>query len=274
MDAFQSPDSSDPSEPTGDFDLGHTIAVGVGTVIANLLPMMLVLFVSGAALLVSACTIVGWIAVVPIVSWGIYAFMLKAIDGPADVSAAVSGLDDFGRCFSSMWGLALLLFLLYMPAGVVGAALTMPSIMAALEGASIDPVQTTMASNVPLFLWGLVLVRFLFVPFLIVERKEGVIDAFGVSWAASRPHWVKLIALHVIVTLLNLPGLVLNVGSQLIGADIDPMNVEAQLAALPTQLGLALGGMVVTTVASLLSLAFFASAYRQVFGEADSARIP
>jgi hypothetical protein len=267
VDPFETPESALPSGEAGELNVATAIADGVSALLANALPATGVAFVGLVAYIVSICTCVGWIAILPLLMWGMYAFVLEMVDGSAKVQTALSGVEDFGRSFLSMWGLGLLYLVLYLPPLAATVALIWPSLAETMAtGQAADPLDMTWRGFVPMFLWSLVAVRFMLTPFYVVDQGLGVLEAFTSAWRITEGSWLKLIALQVVLTLLSLPAQILNVGAQILGQDVDPLDTAAQLENLPLQLGMQGAIVVLSVVSGLLGLAIFASAYRQLAG--------
>lgn len=268
MDPFQAP-GSEPSNPVGTLDLGRAVVDGGQAILTNLGPTVATIIVGVLLYYASICTCVGWIGVAPLLLWGVYRFVLDAVDGRrASVGALFSGMQNFGAAFLRMWGLMLIWILLFSPVVAVVMAYLLPKLLA---GEQPDPIEQSLVIGIPSTLYGLAVARFLIAPFLIVDRDLPVGEAFSETWALTRGHGLKLAGLQLLLALLNAPAQVLSVGAQIYGNDL-PADPARALDQLTVVLGLNLAVIAISMMAGIFSLAFFAAAYRQLAGPGPAGR--
>jgi hypothetical protein len=206
----------------------------------------------------SACTCVGWFAAVPLLSYGMVRMLLESQQGHTKVGTLWSGTQDFWAIFFSFWGLILVYGLMVMPTVGLSVGMTL---------AKVDPLVAT-AITLPLsVLYSLVLVRVHLAPFLLVDRKEGVLESIQRSWTETRPVWGKMIALQLLAFLLLSPTQVMGVGMQMLQQDQPAvMDPEEALAQLYPMMALNFGVLLISVVVGTLVWSIFASAYRQLVG--------
>lgn len=265
MDQFSVPSSEDTRAPqAGTLEVGRAVSEGVGALLANLLQIIAVNVLLVVLLYMSCCTIIGFFVALPVLMWGFYAFTLQAIDGRGEIGTLFVGVGDPVSVTARMGGLLLCLGLIYSPIAVVSTALMLPDIEGIMQGRQPDPIVQALRFGVPSLLWSLVTVRVLLAPYFVVERDRGPLEALQGAWEATAGHWGKLIVLVLLLNLLLLPGQVLSIGAQLYGQQGNPLEPDL------TTLGLQLGSIAITMIASTLSVMFFASAYRQLTGPAPA----
>ena len=265
MDPFESPATDSRPPYSGSLDVGQAVSEGVGAVLANIVPFVGVGILGMLIYIASCCSLIGWIIGIPLLLWGIYAFLLQALDGSGQVQTLWSGLSSLQEAFVRMWGFLLLMLLLYIPPTVAMLGLMWPDLMATLSGQVPDPVMQAVKMTVPTLVWSFVLVRLMIAPFFIVDRDMGATAALQSAWEATSGSWLKLCVLQVLFTMLTVPGQVLNVGSQIHSQQFqnDP---AAALDAMPITFGLQMTGLLLSSVAGAFGMMFYASAYRQLTG--------
>lgn len=246
---------------------------GLAAVFRNLLQVFGAVVVGVVAYFVSICTCLGWIAILPVLMWGMYRFLLDLVDGRAEVSALWSGTRAFGHSFGSMWGIVLLYLVIMLPMigamgvlSVLGGALIPLGIDAGFG--KLDPITSSVLSLVVTTIYGFLVVRFVFAPFLVVDRKTAVLDAFRDTWRATGPVWGKLVLLQLLLVLLNLPAQALAVGIQILNANAaqDP---AVALDQMGTMFAMGAGLYVLLGIGGVIGMAIMAAAYRQMFGNTD-----
>lgn len=265
MDPFQAP-GAEATNPVGTLDLGRAVVDGGQAVLSNLGSTLGALVLGVVLYYASICTCVGWIGVAPLLLWGMYRFVLDAVDGPATVGALFSGTRRFGDVFLRMWGLILVWLLLFSPVVVAVSAWLVPKL---LSGQAPDPIEQSLVIGVPSTLYGLLVARFLVAPFLMVDRDLPLGEAFAATWELTRGHGLKLAGLQLLLALLNAPAQVLSVGAQIYGQDAPPDPFEA-LDRLSVVMALNVGVIGISLLAGMFGLAFFAAAYRQLAGPAPT----
>lgn len=268
MDPF-SPPAGAGDRPTGSLDLGTALSEGFFAGLRGVGPLL-----AGGALLTVAyvlafCTCVGWIAIFPLMTWGMYAFTLSMIDGHPRIDTLWSGTQRFGFVFGRMWLTFLLLLIVGFPILLGLAPVIGWTVYQSVQGQPPDPFLTTLAPVAVSGLWGFVMIRFMAAPFLVVERDTRPFDAFQEAWSATAPHWGKLAALQVLFLLLAAPATVMALGNQLLtsGLEDDPSQMLTVLApSMALQLASITWSMFTSTLLTLVN----ASVYRQIFGPAPA----
>jgi hypothetical protein len=147
-----------------------------------------------------------------------------------------------------------------LPPDVLPLAAVVPG---TLRGEQIDPLMQAVTVNVPSALYGLGVARFMMAPLLIVDRDLGAVDAFSEAWRITSGNTIKLAGLQFLLVLLNAPAQVLSIGAAIYSQDL-PADPTQALDQLSVVLLLQLATVAISGVASVLGLAFFAAAYRQL----------
>jgi hypothetical protein len=254
--SFQAPKES--AVPPGQLDVVQVVSEGLAAVWRNLLPLAGGAVLGSLAYFVSFCTCVGWIPAIPLLFYGGMRMLLEAQQGKTRLATLWSGIEDPVPVFFSIVGLMLVYGVMLVPTIGLSVGMTL---------AKVDPVIAA-AVNLPVsVLYSLVLVRFQMTPFLLIDRKDGVLDSFQRSWALTGPVWLKLIALQLLGFLLMSPVQVMGVGMQMLQQGQPAvMEPEEALAQLYPMMGLYTGVIVVSLVAGTLVWSMFAAAYRQLIG--------
>jgi hypothetical protein len=259
MDPFASPgvDSLD-VQGRGQIDFAHTLTEGTRAVFTNLpsfIGMGIVLFVT---YIVSVCTCVGWMVLIPWVYWAGLRWCLDAVDGKASVGAMIRDiLDDPFTTFLRGWGVLLVMMLVMLPSTLIGVAVglnapTLEPMRAGLVGAAIQ---------LPSVIYGVMVVRLYPALFYVVERRTTTMGAFSSAWSDTAGSWAPLAALMALLYFIMTPQSVLN------------MYFTALMQTLPgTQMldyflpyyAMLLGGSLLASVLSMVWMCSLASAYRQM----------
>jgi hypothetical protein len=270
VDPFSAPDSA-PHLSIGNLDLGAAVSDGLSALLRNLGPLLIAGVLLFVGYLVSLCTCVGWIALFPLMLYGMYRFQLEVIDGRGRLSTLWSGTERFADVFARMWGLILLYIVVSLPMLVLMAPVLGWMLYEATQGREPDPVLFTLAMMVPSVLIGLVLVRFMGAGFLVVESDIGPYEALTTSWSSTGAVWSKLIVLQLLIFLLQAPAQVLSVGNQLLTRSWgdDPSSMTPDMLGLSGVLSLGVFGW--SMGMALVTSVIYAAAYRQIFGRAPAA---
>jgi hypothetical protein len=145
-----------------------------------------------------------YLLAIPVIVWGFFRFLLKAIDGRARVRDALAIFERFGSRFAK----AGLLVLIWIVMSVPGS---LPQFLLQIQGTT-DPLRLGAA-----VLWSLawslaVTIRFTFSFFFMVDGEMGAIDALRSSWDRMRGNVLRVIVLWmislVIVFVSAVPGLI------------------------------------------------------------------
>lgn len=235
---------------------------GLSAILGGLLPLAGAIFLGLVAYILSFVTCVGWIIAVPLLMYGAVRFLLKMIDGSPEIAALWSWSPDPVGSTLQMWGMLILFVLILLPASLPGVILSMV----------MDPVQAQIVAVGIGTLYGFLVVRFQFAPYLVVEGRSDVLGAFSRSFTVTGPLWGKMILLQLLNALLSSPVQVLGIGMQYLTQDLaketDPNKIFesfSQLAGIYTAL------FVASVIAGVLGWSFFTAAYRQVFGRSTAA---
>jgi hypothetical protein len=254
-----------PVATPGTFDPGRAITEGFRAIASNLPQTLAVAFIAVVAYYLSFCTCVGWVVVLPLLTHGAYKFMLEAIDGQARVATLWSGAADFGGVFVRMWGIMLLLTVIFVPVIAVVAAIV---VVPLVQGHPLDPVLQYVAISVPSSLYGLIIVRVTLAPFAVVERGLSPVDAVSYAWEVTAGNWGKLMLLQLAIIVISAPAGALSVLVQTYAGGLgqDPTDPLAALSGSMGLLGLNLIIMLLSMITGLFSFAMYGSAWRQLAG--------
>ncbi|MEN0060741.1 MAG: glycerophosphoryl diester phosphodiesterase membrane domain-containing protein [Myxococcota bacterium] len=270
MDPFDSPQAE------GGFKIGElSAAVAVSDAISgmlrNALGWFLVMVTFMVAIFIGICpTVVGWIVLLPLMTWGLQAYALEAVDGNANYMTLFSGWEQFGTMMARMWGLFILgglaYGLLFTPPFVL---ISYPELQMMVQGdfAAFEQAQImfTVKSMAVGLLMSLLAVRFILVLPFVVDHDKPILEAISESWQRTGSHWLTLIGIILLYQLLLVPGQVLNLGAAQFNTQAQS-NPEELVAALP----LVLGAQLFATVLNLVVAVFFsmltASVFRQLAG--------
>ena len=130
-------------------------------------------------------TLVGIILVVPVLTWGVYRFVLNTIDGDPQFNDLFAGFRDYGLNLGRM--LALMI--------IYGALAQIPQLFTPAVNDTAGTVLIGLALNLIAFL---VSMRLVFAFFFVVDWREGPIQALKSSWAATGGQWLSVLAFNVV----------------------------------------------------------------------------
>ena len=130
-------------------------------------------------------TLVGIILVVPVLTWGVYRFVLNTIDGDPQFNDLFAGFSDYGLNLGRM--LALMI--------IYGALAQIPQLFTPAVNDTAGTVLIGLALNLIAFL---VSMRLVFAFFFVVDWREGPIQALKSSWAATGGQWLSVLAFNVV----------------------------------------------------------------------------
>ena len=130
-------------------------------------------------------TLVGIILVVPVLTWGVYRFVLNTIDGDPQFSDLFAGFNNY----ASNLGRMLALMIIY------GALAQIPQLFTPAVTDNAGAVLIGLALNLIAFL---VSMRLAFAFFFVVDWREGPIQALKSSWAATGGQWLSVLAFNVV----------------------------------------------------------------------------
>ncbi len=193
--------------PTADFDAptGNFGELSIGRCISEsfeatkrYFPLWLWVGLVGAVLsFLSAITFIGYFALVPIFAFGMTKFLLNMIDGRAEFADLFAGFSNYG----SVLGRTLMVTLCFFVLILIGDSI-------AIAGQVMkSPAVQTAGSFIYLGFTLVVLVRFYFALFFVVDRDMGGIEAMSASWNATRGKNLKLLGVALVGGLIAIAGL-------------------------------------------------------------------
>ncbi|MEO0604096.1 MAG: hypothetical protein AAF211_21845, partial [Myxococcota bacterium] len=264
MDLFESPQTPRVAE---EVSVAAAVSDAVSGLVRNAGPWLAVLVAEFVLSLLGFVTLLGWVVVWPILYWGMQAFALRAIDGPAPFRALFDGTKNLETTMSRMWGLSIIAGVAYLMLSIVPSiAIGFPELLALAEGGELGDVVPAVKARIVDLLVLLLLVRFELVLPLIVERGKPVLESITESWRLTAPHWPTLVGILLLHTLLSLPSLVLGIGmGRMIPDDFDLGVITQNLSALS---GGYLGMLVTSTFANVFYLMCMTSVFRRLLGPA------
>lgn len=253
-----------PAEPNPTLkrlDLKRAASDGFLVIYLNMGAVALVTVVGALAHTVASITLLGLIPTLPALLWSSHRFLLDMADGRVRVANAWRSAKDLDHSFGPMWGVFLLYGALYVPILVWVAVLS----LILNEGGAwkidlglspVDPLVFSALTKISFTLYSLLLVRFVFATFLLVEgRPMGVRAAFAASWRATSGSWPQLMAIQLLCAVLALPA----------GA-VALISLTHPDASLPTQLMHQCAKNVLLAFGWLGPYTLFALSYRQLVG--------
>ncbi len=206
----------------------------------------------------SACTCVGIIPAVPVLLYGAMAYMLRLVDGDAEIADVFAAKSDLGRVIVSGWLLILLFALVMLPNLSVAFA------MQAAQGAGVvGPWAVAGATALMGVVWSCAVAPISMTTWLWVDRGLPPVACFQASWSYFRPSWAPLCVVQVVSAVIMFP-------LQLAAIALAPY--QSELQSNPGELGeafamlMAINGfnLVYGVFSGALAFAFYAHAFRQV----------
>lgn len=274
MDPYASPEAGN-DLPIGDFSVADTVSEAVSGFLRNVVTWILVMIVSALVTFLSICPgLVVWIVAIPLMTWGIWAFALQAVDGRGEFASLFSGSADLVSVTLRMWGYFIVFGVLYaLLYGPPIALIAFPELEQMVQSpGSVDNTTFTVKSVLVAFLVGLPLTRLWPVLPLMIERKKPLLEALSESWQLTSGHWLKLMALFTLVQFLALPAIVVSIGMNQLVPNAGASPDLAQLNEMAPLLAVAyLFAQVLNTVVAIFGIMLQASVYRQLTGPAPEA---
>ncbi|MFO0722572.1 MAG: hypothetical protein U1E65_02235 [Myxococcota bacterium] len=189
----------------GQLDVGAALTVAWASMTRNVGPWIVVTLLGGLAFVVAEVTILGIFLVWPILMWGMFFFGLRTLDGEARLEDFFAGFSRYGAILGPMLGLGFLFILISIPGQGPSLAVTFATLRSGGEGGS---ALVSLLTQLWVFVWTfLVVVRFNFAPFLIVDRNMGAIEALKTSWQLTGKQLGMTIVWYLITLVLMLAGL-------------------------------------------------------------------
>jgi hypothetical protein len=216
------------------------------------------------ALSVLMC-IVPVIVVGPVVGWGFYRLMLQSLDGRASVETLFSGFQDVGSVWMRSFGVTFILGLLFTAVALLCAAILgggyYAGEFAGLAAASLIALPLLLVAIV-------VMLRFSFANWMIVDAPMSATDAISRSWDETGPVWIQLILLTLVSAALSM--------AVVLGETIITLPIQlvlAQAGEAGAVLGMLISSVIqlaITPISTAFTSLMAASAYRQVVGSVQA----
>ncbi len=204
---FEAPQTVEAQSITGNgqLDLGTALSDSWNAMMRNIGPWLAVSFVGGFVFFLGYISILGIFLLLPILVWGFVFFTLKTLDGEATLSDYFSGFSRYGQCLGSMLGFMFMSGLI----AFIGAAPMYAGIFIGVVSGSGEPNFALLGIGyLFLFVWtGLVVVRFYFAPFFIVEQGLGAVEGMKASWNITSTQRVMTLAWYLVSSMLPMIGI-------------------------------------------------------------------
>jgi hypothetical protein len=188
-----------PTLGAGDFDLGRTVQDGFERTKLYWGPAIGVLLLGGLMMILSAITVIGYFLAVPVFAWGMIKFFLNMQD------QRNPNLNDLFAGFSNYWtalGRTLLVTVAY-----IGLALLSESLVFVGQYLKSTPL-TVVGYVIYVLFFGLVLSRFYFALFFVVDRDMPAMAAMSASWRTTQGKALKMVALALVAGLVAMSGVI------------------------------------------------------------------
>jgi uncharacterized membrane protein len=188
-----------PTIGAGDFDLGRTVQDGFERTKLYLGPALGVLLLGGLLMALSAVTVIGYFFAVPVFAWGVIKFFLNMQD------QRQPNLNDLFAGFSNYWtvlGRMLLVTIIY-----IGLALLSESLVFVGQFMKSTPL-IVVGYVIYVTFFALVLSRFYFAFFFVVDRDMPAMEALSATWRATQGKSLKMVALALVAGLIAMSGVI------------------------------------------------------------------
>jgi uncharacterized membrane protein len=200
---FQSP-TANVNEPaqrggggtTGQFDIGQCFSDAWRLTWANFGVLLGAMLVGGIIYVVAGVTIIGLFVVVPVLGWGYIKLLLNAYDEKAEFGDLFAGFSRYGEALVAMLVLGVCYFGLYL----VGNSLNFVGL------AAKSSVLQGVGSLIGLVFNLVVLLRFYFSGFFIVDQQMTGIDSMKASWGATSQQKLNVFLLALLAGIVALVG--------------------------------------------------------------------
>ena len=182
-----------PSVGAGDFDIGRTISDGFERTKQYLGPAIGVLLLGGLLMALSAITVIGYFMAVPVFAFGLIKFFLNMQD------QRQAQLNDLFVGFSNYWtvlGRMLLVSLIYIVSALLSESLVF------VGQFMKSPLLTFVGYLIYLAFFALVLARWYFTFFFVVDRDMPAMDALSASWRVTQGKSLKMVGLALLAGLI------------------------------------------------------------------------
>ena len=189
-------------EPTGEINALLALSQALSNIGRNIGPLFGALGVAFVAYIMSCCTLVGWLYVLPVLTWGAVYWSLKATRGDASISDLWAPiLEDPVTPWLYTVGQGIVMLFINSPALLVGFTLAY-----FLQGA--DPLHAagyTLVSQTAGLLYGLIVSRLSFAMLRMVDTDLGPLEAITAVWQDCRQAWGQLALIILSLNLLITP---------------------------------------------------------------------
>lgn len=204
---FEAPQAVEAQAITGNgqLDLGTALTDSWNAMMRNIGPWLAVTFVGGFVFFLGYITFVGIFFLLPLLTWGFVFFVLKTLDGEATLSDYFSGFSPYWPHLGSMLGFMLLSGLV----AFIGAAPMYAGLFIGVVSGNGEPNFALLGIGyLFLFVWtGMVVVRFYFAPFFIVEQGLGAVESMKASWNITSTQRVMTLAWYLVSSMMPTIGI-------------------------------------------------------------------
>lgn len=268
MDPYSSP--ADGGEALGGISLTDALATGASAMLRNLISLIGTSLVLFLAYMASCCTLVGWIAVVPWLAMGYFQWALDAVDGKASLFTCFRRVaDDPVTMLLRAWGIGLMMLVVGLPAGVIGASLGVLTLNATPEEAAAY----ALGLQIPTIVYYALIARFNLAMFYVAERRTPAVEAMTGSWKDTAGSWIPLAVIVVLMQAMLTPG---NVAIQYASKWME-QGALGNPDELLAMMGPMYGGLMLVSAFNALVGAYvflvYAAAYRQLYPDAPAETI-
>jgi hypothetical protein len=180
----------------GDFSIGQCIRDAFDRTKRYFGSSLGVLLLGSLLMLLAAITIIGYFIIVPVLAWGMVKFYLDLQDDQPNLHNLFAGFSSYGKVL----GRTLLFVLIW-----ILTTLASESLVFVGQAMHSTPV-IVFGYLVYLVLFVLVLSRFYFALFFLVDRDMTVVEALSAAWQVTRGKSLKLFALMMVSALVAMSG--------------------------------------------------------------------
>lgn len=181
---------------TGTFEIGQAVSEAWAATWRDFGTLLGGAIVMGLACTLAFVTIVGIPLLFPVLLWGGHRFLLNYFDGQARIEDLFSGFRQYGTALGGMLLIMLAGFVMHIPAYALslGGSFLNSSLLSTM-GDLLSPITSFV-----------LLVRFYFAPFYVVDQGLGGMDALRASWESTSGQWGMLIVLGLVASFIAFAG--------------------------------------------------------------------
>ena len=209
---------------SGDFDIGRCVSEAFENTKRYIGPAIGVLLLGFILIELTAVTVIGVFLAVPVFAWGFARFFLNMQDGRAQFNDLFAGFSNYGKVLGS----TLLMLVVFVLLTLLGESVVL------IGGFLKSTPLTVVGYVIYIAFFVLVLSRFYFALFFLVDKNMTGMEALAASWNSTQGKGLKMAGFLLLTSLIGASGV----------------------------LGLCVG-MLFTMP---MSYAMYASAYRQIVG--------